>query len=114
MPILTSLGSCRSSHQPSRASTLPRLSSTGQRANGLATCWSSRGRRGEQEVILHFLEDFLDDHHGDQRGWLLTPNAQFHAGTVGTVTPNTNIGGLLTAANLRSWGSPGAVFRNGP
>jgi predicted ester cyclase len=50
-----------------------------------------------KKVILAFLKDVLVEHHGDHAASYFTPNAQFHAGTVGTVTGNTNIGGLLTA-----------------
>ncbi len=50
-----------------------------------------------KKVILTFLKDILVEHHGDHAASYFTPNAQFHAGTVGTVTGNANIGGLLTA-----------------
>jgi predicted ester cyclase len=50
-----------------------------------------------KKVVLAFLEDVLADHHGDHAASYFTPDAQFHAGTVGTITGNTNIGGVLNS-----------------
>ena len=50
-----------------------------------------------KKVILAFLEDVLANHHGDHAASYFTPDAQFHAGTVGTITGNTNIGGVLNS-----------------
>jgi predicted ester cyclase len=48
-----------------------------------------------EKVVRAFLKDVLAEHHGDHAAGYFTPDAQFHAGTVGTITGNTNIGGAL-------------------
>ena len=50
-----------------------------------------------KKLVLAFLEDVLVNHHGDHAASYFTPDAQFHAGTVGTITGNTNIGGVLNS-----------------
>jgi predicted ester cyclase len=50
-----------------------------------------------KKVVLAFLDDVLAGHHGDHAADYFTPDAQFHAGTLGTITGNTNIGGALNA-----------------
>jgi predicted ester cyclase len=49
-----------------------------------------------KNVVRAFLKDVLAEHHGDHAARYFTPDAQFHAGTVGTITGNTNIGGALS------------------
>jgi predicted ester cyclase len=73
-------------------------------AGSAANARSDSPRAGEpanvtanKKVVLAFLNDVLAGHHGDHAAGYFTPDAQFHAGTVGTVTGNANIGGLLTA-----------------
>jgi predicted ester cyclase len=48
-----------------------------------------------KKLILGFLDYVLNEHHGDAAGSYFTPDAQFHAGTVGTITGSTNIGPVL-------------------
>jgi steroid delta-isomerase-like uncharacterized protein len=48
-------------------------------------------------LIQRFLADVLNGHHGDHAGRYFAEDAQFHAGTVGTVTGRDNVAGLLTA-----------------
>jgi steroid delta-isomerase-like uncharacterized protein len=50
-----------------------------------------------KQVVEGFLADVLNGHNGThvERWW--TPDGQFHAGTVGTVSGRENITGLLTA-----------------
>ena len=48
-----------------------------------------------EKVVLAFIKDVLAEHHGDHAAGYFTPDAQFHAGTLGTITGNTNIGGAL-------------------
>jgi predicted ester cyclase len=50
-----------------------------------------------KKLVLTFLEDVLANHHGDHAASYFTPDAEFHAGTVGTITGNTNIGGVLNS-----------------
>jgi predicted ester cyclase len=49
-----------------------------------------------KKVVLAFLKDVLARHHGDHAARYFTPDIQFHAGTVGTVTGRDNVAGLLT------------------
>ena len=48
-------------------------------------------------VVLRFLQDVLNGHHGSHAAGYFTKDGQFHAGSVGTVAGRDNVGGLLTA-----------------
>jgi predicted ester cyclase len=50
-----------------------------------------------KKLILAFLNDVLTNHHGDHAAGYFTRDAQFHAGTIGTITGNANIGGVLNS-----------------
>jgi predicted ester cyclase len=76
------------------------LAAAGPTANAQATAHHNHepaNVAANKKVVLAFLEDVLADHHGDHAAGYFTPDAQFHAGTVGTITGNTNIGGVLSA-----------------
>jgi len=49
-----------------------------------------------KQVVLKFMQDVLDGHHGDHAGLYLTDDMQWHGGTVGTVAGGKNVGGLMT------------------
>ena len=49
-----------------------------------------------EQVVVKFMQDVLDEHHGDHAGLYLTADMQWHGGTVGTVAGSTNVGGLMT------------------
>lgn len=49
-----------------------------------------------KQVVLSFMQDVLDGHHGDHAGLYLTADMQWHGGTVGTVAGANNVGGLMT------------------
>jgi predicted ester cyclase len=77
---------------------------TGGLAAGGSTATAQRAPRhhgqptnvaANEKVVLAFIKDVLAEHHGDHAAGYFTPDAQFHAGTVGTITGNTNIGGAL-------------------
>ena len=77
---------------------------TGGLAAGGSTATAQRAPRNHgqptnvaanEKVVLAFIKDVLAEHHGDHAPGYFTPDAQFHAGTVGTITGNTNIGGAL-------------------
>jgi predicted ester cyclase len=77
---------------------------TGGLAAGGSTATAQRAPRrhgqptsvaANEKVVLAFIKDVLAEHHGDHAACYFTPDAQFHAGTVGTITGNTNIGGAL-------------------
>jgi predicted ester cyclase len=46
-------------------------------------------------VIERFLQDVLDEHHGDHAANYLTEDAQFHAGTVGNFTGRATVAAVL-------------------
>jgi predicted ester cyclase len=77
---------------------------TGGLAAGGSTATAQRAPRhhgqptnvaANEKVVLAFIKDVLAEHHGDHAAGYFTPDARFHAGTVGTITGNTNIGGAL-------------------
>jgi predicted ester cyclase len=77
---------------------------TGGLAAGGSTATAQRAPRhhgqptnvaANEKVVLAFIRDVLAEHHGGHAAGYFTPDAQFHAGTVGTITGNTNIGGAL-------------------
>jgi predicted SnoaL-like aldol condensation-catalyzing enzyme len=49
-----------------------------------------------KQVVLKFMHDVLDGHHGDHAGLYLTDDMQWHGGTVGTVAGGKNVGCLMT------------------
>jgi steroid delta-isomerase-like uncharacterized protein len=49
-----------------------------------------------KRVVQTFIQDVLNGHHGDHAAGYLTPDMQWHGGTVGTVTGRENVAGLLT------------------
>lgn len=48
-------------------------------------------------LILRFLRDVLNGHHGNHAAGYLTQDMQFAAGSVGTITGRDNVAGLLTS-----------------
>lgn len=50
-----------------------------------------------KQVVQAFMRDVLNGHHGDHAARYLTPDMQWHGGTVGTVAGSENVAGLMTA-----------------
>jgi steroid delta-isomerase-like uncharacterized protein len=48
-----------------------------------------------KRVVLAFMQDVLDGHHGDHAARYLTPGS-WHSGTVGTVAGRDSVAGLMT------------------
>jgi predicted ester cyclase len=48
-----------------------------------------------ERVVRAFLRDVIDEHHGDHAARYLTPDMQWHGGTVGTVAGRENVAGLF-------------------
>jgi len=48
-----------------------------------------------KRVVLAFIKDVLAEHHGDHAARYMTPDIQFHAGTVGTVVGSASVAGVL-------------------
>jgi predicted SnoaL-like aldol condensation-catalyzing enzyme len=49
-----------------------------------------------KQVVMNFMNDVLNGHHGDHAGLYLSDDMQWHGGTVGTVAGGGNVGGLMT------------------
>jgi steroid delta-isomerase-like uncharacterized protein len=49
-----------------------------------------------KRVVLAFIKDVLAEHHGDHAVRYMSPNIQFHAGTVGTVVGRAQVAGVLS------------------
>jgi steroid delta-isomerase-like uncharacterized protein len=49
-----------------------------------------------KRVVLAFIKDVLAEHHGDHAARYMTPDIQFHAGTVGTVVGSAQVAGVLS------------------
>ncbi|MGW7546549.1 ester cyclase [Streptomyces sp. NPDC054770] len=49
----------------------------------------------DKRVVRAFLADVLNEHHADHAARYLTPDAQWHGGTVGTVAGRDNFAGLM-------------------
>jgi steroid delta-isomerase-like uncharacterized protein len=50
-----------------------------------------------KKVVLAFLQDVLNEHHGDHAASYFTADMTWHGGTVGTVPGRDNVAGLLTS-----------------
>ena len=67
--------------QPTRAATAMRDDSASVRAN--------------ERVVEAFLQDVINEHHGDHAINYLNPDMQWSGGTVGTITGRANVAGLF-------------------
>jgi steroid delta-isomerase-like uncharacterized protein len=72
-------------------------------AGGAANAQDSNASHGKppspeanKRVVLAFMRDVLDCHHGDHAVRYLTPGMSWHSGTVGTVSGSKNVAGLMT------------------
>lgn len=51
--------------------------------------------RANERVVEAFLQDVINEHHGDHAAGYLNPAMQWSGGTVGTVTGSANVAGLF-------------------
>jgi predicted ester cyclase len=51
--------------------------------------------RANERVVEAFLQDVINEHHGDHAASYLNPGMQWSGGTVGTVTGSANVAGLF-------------------
>jgi steroid delta-isomerase-like uncharacterized protein len=61
---------------------------------------ASRGAgsvRANEQVVEAFLQDVINEHHGDHATSYLNPDMQWSGGTVGTVTGSANVAGLFAS-----------------
>jgi len=66
---------------PTRAATAPRDAGTSVRAN--------------ERLVEAFLQDVINQHHGNHAARYLNPAMQWSGGTVGTITGSANVAGLF-------------------
>ena len=55
------------------------------------------GLTGNERVVEAFLQDVINEHHGDHAINYLNPDMQWSGGTVGTVTGSANVAGLFAS-----------------
>lgn len=62
---------------------------------GQPTTPQRHGVAANIRVVEAFLQDVLNEHHGDHAANYMTKDIQFHAGTVGTFTGRTTVAAVL-------------------
>jgi predicted ester cyclase len=68
----------------------------GNRAQAATASWGGAGGvRANERVVEAFLQDVINEHHGDHAAGYLNPGMQWSGGTVGTVTGSANVAGLF-------------------
>ena len=67
----------------------------GHRAQAAASWGGAGGVRANERVVEAFLQDVINEHHGDHAANYLNPGMQWSGGTVGTVTGSANVAGLF-------------------
>jgi len=70
----------------------------GNRAQAATASWGGAGGvRANERVVEAFLQDVINEHHGDHAASYLSPGMQWSGGTVGTVTGSANVAGLFAS-----------------
>ena len=70
----------------------------GNRAQAATASWGGAGGvRANERVVEAFLQDVINEHHGDHAASYLNPGMQWSGGTVGTVTGSANVAGLFAS-----------------
>jgi predicted ester cyclase len=70
----------------------------GNRAQAATASWGGAGGvRANERVVEAFLQDVINEHHGDHAAGYLNPGMQWSGGTVGTVTGRANVAGLFAS-----------------
>jgi predicted SnoaL-like aldol condensation-catalyzing enzyme len=68
---------------------------TARHATQPATASQKCSVAANEREVRSFLQDVIDEHHGDHAGRYLTPDMQWYGGTVGTVTGRKDVTGLF-------------------
>jgi predicted ester cyclase len=68
----------------------PTQAATAQRGGGANV-------RANERVVEAFLQDVINEHHGDHAARYLNPAMQWSGGTVGTITGSANVAGLFAS-----------------
>jgi steroid delta-isomerase-like uncharacterized protein len=70
----------------------------GHPTQAATTSWDGGASVGANErVVEAFLQDVINEHHGDHTARYLNPAMQWSGGTVGTVTGRANVAGLFAS-----------------
>jgi steroid delta-isomerase-like uncharacterized protein len=70
----------------------------GHPAQAATASWDGGASVGANErVVEAFLQDVINEHHGDHAAAYLNPAMQWSGGTVGTVTGRANVAGLFAS-----------------
>jgi predicted ester cyclase len=67
----------------------------GHSTQAAAVSWSAGSVRANERVVEAFLQDVINEHHGDHAANYLNPGMQWSGGTVGTITGSANVAGLF-------------------
>jgi predicted ester cyclase len=68
----------------------------GHRTRAATASWRGAGSvRANERVVETFLQDVINEHHGDHAAGYLNPDMQWSGGTVGTITGSANVAGLF-------------------
>jgi steroid delta-isomerase-like uncharacterized protein len=67
----------------------------GHRAQEAASRDGGASVKANERVVEAFLQDVINEHHGDHAANYLNPGMQWYGGTVGTVTGSANVAGLF-------------------
>ena len=68
----------------------------GQPAQAATASWGGgTSVRANERVVETFLQDVINQHHGDHAANYLNPTMQWSGGTVGTITGSANVAGLF-------------------
>ena len=68
----------------------------GHSTQAVTASWDGSVRANER-VVEAFLQDVINEHHGNHAANYLNPNMQWSGGTVGTVTGSANVAGLFAS-----------------
>ena len=68
------------------------------RTQAATASWGGAGSvRANEQVVEAFLQDVINEHHGDHAANYQNPDMQWSGGTVGTVTGSANVAGLFAS-----------------
>ena len=68
----------------------------GHRTQAATESWGgATSVRANERLVEAFLQDVINEHHGDDAAKYLNPTMQWSGGTVGTITGSANVAGLF-------------------
>ena len=67
----------------------------GHSSQAATVSWSAGSVRANERVVEAFLQDVINEHHGNHAANYLNRGMQWSGGTVGTITGRANVAGLF-------------------